>query len=747
MKRSGKVFTALIGILLAGSLAAGLAAVAAPAASTAQAGTAADGPANPNASQAARNILNYLRDVSFSEQTILGAFDWPDTNGYGGKSPENFRDHHQYIEKEYDFQVGMLGLHFPLKNNTSTTYEFDYTLEQAEKAYSEGRILIMHFSNQWEYIFIEKYGDLYQSNPNMFLRHFDSSYAERDRDLYNDYMAIVKQWGDGLEKLQDRGITVLFRAFGEMTNHPCFRAYSKEGKEHFKNIWRQLFAYLVEERGLNNILFGYTPLIPGSKNNTHLDTDGFGYYPGDDVVDVLCPTMYPNGGNGLEEYLQWGWDYSNYIATGKPFGISELGLSANGDHTTSLPSASMKADYGRFMNELKLKMPRTSFIVLWTDTLLYPSATNVEPFLNDPRVVSLEEIPGLSSGTYAPVGDIVTYSGTDFGGEKRQTLSDGRYSQTQLKKAGFDPAKAASLRMAGDRAITFYKEDGCQGEGWMFLGDVPSLAAYGFDGSKVKSVEIKALDRNPVSTGKPAQASVAAEDAALANDGEWTSWDTAEGTGSWVSIDLQGLYLLNRWKVEHGNTIDRGVKTNTCDYRLQYSMDGRNWKDADVVMGNWYDSTTRDIAQIRARYVRLYIDRPNSETEELYQSYASIVDWGVYGVQIAPAIVNTEPSSTTEAARTNSVRTEAPVIPAEPDATESEPETTDTAEGTSGEGTSGESSTTAPGQATSVATSDRQTGNMPEKRPVLPWIIGGAVLLVATGGVTFLLVWRRKAAK
>lgn len=78
----------------------------------------------------------------------------------------------------------------------------------------------------------------------------------------------------------------------------------------------------------------------------------------------------------------------------------------------------------------------------------------------------------------------------------------------------------------------------------MFIGSIPSLSAYGYDGSQVKSVEIKPISREQISIGKPAAASSMNEDAFCSNDGDWTYWSTDEGFGSWITIDLQGTALL-----------------------------------------------------------------------------------------------------------------------------------------------------------------------------------------------------------
>lgn len=645
MKKIKKAFSGFLSAVMVCAVCLGFAGALT---GSAQASSAlSSGPVNPNATQEAKNLLNYLRELSFSEQTLVGAFNFAEIFG-NGLSTDARKNHTTYIKNMYGYKTGLVGMYFPQENLDSTKYVFDYTIQQAKKEYSEGKILLIHFDDRWQYILMNRYPNLYVGNQDLFLRNLDSSYAEKDEEgekMYADFLEIRKQWGDGLEMLQKEGITVMFRPFPEMTNHPATRTYSAEGQAHFRNIWRQTYDYLVNERGINNCLFGFSPLLPVD-NKSYIATDDFGYYPGDDVVDVIMPDYYPSGSSGMDQLKARGWDYSKYIATGKPFGFAEF--SCGGEDET-LPEMVRKSDYGRVIADIKEFMPRMSFLVLWTESVTSPSAVNVEDFLFDDRVVSLSEgsktkLADYQHGVMPDAGNLKTDSQADFGGGTRQALSYGKYTQADLKRLGFDPAQIKSLRTDGRTAIQFYKEDGCKGESWVFITDIEDVSRYGYDGSKVKSIEVRQIDANQLSLGKPATASAASEDAGLANDGKLTVWEeTEKGVGSWLTIDLRAVCLLSRWEVRHAEAAGRLVESNTANFRLQYSLDGKNFKTADAVLGNRYSFTGRDITQIKARYVRLLIDKPNSESEEQYQEYACIADWGVYGLQVSDTVANTDP--------------------------------------------------------------------------------------------------------
>lgn len=70
------------------------------------------GPVNPNATQEAKNLLNYLRELSFSEQTLVGAFNFAEIFG-NGLSTDARKNHTTYIKNMYGYKTGLVGMYFP----------------------------------------------------------------------------------------------------------------------------------------------------------------------------------------------------------------------------------------------------------------------------------------------------------------------------------------------------------------------------------------------------------------------------------------------------------------------------------------------------------------------------------------------------------------------------------------------------------------------------------------------------------
>ncbi|MGN0492311.1 MAG: discoidin domain-containing protein, partial [Acutalibacteraceae bacterium] len=111
-------------------------------------------------------------------------------------------------------------------------------------------------------------------------------------------------------------------------------------------------------------------------------------------------------------------------------------------------------------------------------------------------------------------------------------------------------------------------------------------------------------------------------------------WETFSGNPCWVVIDLKSVYLINRWEVQNIGAYGEGAESNASDYRLQYSLDCKNWKDADVVFGNTASVTSQKIEQITAQYVRLYVTRANRTSFESERDRCAICEFTVYGLKL-----------------------------------------------------------------------------------------------------------------
>jgi mannan endo-1,4-beta-mannosidase len=175
------------------------------------------------------------------------------------------------------------------------------------------------------------------------------------------------QVADGLAELANQGIPVLFRPLHEMNGGWFW--WGKGRPERYTTLWRDMFAYMTHERGLDNLLWVYSPSA---------QSDQLRYYPGSDVVDVVGFDAYtadlPSDARLAYEQL---------VSTGKPFGIAEYGPCG----PESLPEP---FDYSRLIDWIRLDFPQTAFFIAWRDHWGLNRNANVKQLLDDPWVLNLD---------------------------------------------------------------------------------------------------------------------------------------------------------------------------------------------------------------------------------------------------------------------------------------------------------------------------------------------------------------------
>ena len=116
-------------------------------------------------------------------------------------------------------------------------------------------------------------------------------------DINTNFMTELEAIGDFLQLLENRGVTVFWRPYHE-ANGAYFwfcgaSIYPIEdySEYYFKKLWILTYNYLENERGLDNLIWVYSPRLAedGSDESPH---DVMKYYPGDDYVDVMGIDWY-----------------------------------------------------------------------------------------------------------------------------------------------------------------------------------------------------------------------------------------------------------------------------------------------------------------------------------------------------------------------------------------------------------------------------------------------------------------------
>ena len=180
----------------------------------------------------------------------------------------------------------------------------------------------------------------------------------------------------GLQELQAAGVVVLWRPFHEM-NGDWFWWGAKDPAT-FIQVWRQMFDYFTQTKGLDNLLWVYSP-NHGARTAA--------YYAGDRYVDLVGLDAYTDFID--RQHIQ---GYEEVVALGKPFGFTEFG-----PHGSRNPPGDY--DYRRFIEGLVKEFPQTTFFMAWNGKWSLAHNTHVTELLDHPWIVNREDLPrGLGRG-------------------------------------------------------------------------------------------------------------------------------------------------------------------------------------------------------------------------------------------------------------------------------------------------------------------------------------------------------------
>lgn len=131
--------------------------------------------------------------------------------------------------------------------------------------------------------------------------------------INTNFMTELSAIADFLQLLEDRGVPIFWRPYHETNGAwfwfcgarvpkkithtvviPGLWEYDTEedvSAEYFTKLWQFTYNYLVTERGLDNLIWIYSPNI-AKDGSTSSKQDIMKYYPGDDYVDVMGIDWY-----------------------------------------------------------------------------------------------------------------------------------------------------------------------------------------------------------------------------------------------------------------------------------------------------------------------------------------------------------------------------------------------------------------------------------------------------------------------
>jgi mannan endo-1,4-beta-mannosidase len=180
----------------------------------------------------------------------------------------------------------------------------------------------------------------------------------------------------GLQELKAAGVVVLWRPFHEMNGGWFWWGGQPPAK--FVRVWQQMFDYFTRTKGLDNLLWVYSP------NHGEHTAD---YYAGDAYVDLIGLDAYTDL---IEPKHIRG--YVEIARLPKPFGFTEFG-----PHGPQDPPGDY--DYRRFIDGVIAHFPRTTFFMSWNDKWSPPRNHQAKELYLHPWMVNREDLPpGLAGG-------------------------------------------------------------------------------------------------------------------------------------------------------------------------------------------------------------------------------------------------------------------------------------------------------------------------------------------------------------
>jgi mannan endo-1,4-beta-mannosidase len=289
------------------------------------------------------------------------------TNGMNADDPSfGFPGMVQALETKtgrYPYMVGADYLYDPGYTSASIRKVNSYLIELSKKG---GLATVStHFSNPWTSgdcrdRSVVRMPDLYTpGNP-----------------AYDKFHADLDLIAEGFKELQDNGVVVLYRPLHEMTG--TWFWWGGVDQTEYVSLWRHVHDYLTLTKGLNNILWVYSPF-----NVTWDDAPADRYYAGDEYVDIVGMDWYSDK---LGDQTEARRTYDRLTALGKPFAFAEAG-----------PDALNSPGDGSFDNlrylTAKQNYPKASYFLAWQDwsgvTIAIVGNRNARQLMNSPNAITL----------------------------------------------------------------------------------------------------------------------------------------------------------------------------------------------------------------------------------------------------------------------------------------------------------------------------------------------------------------------
>jgi mannan endo-1,4-beta-mannosidase len=338
-------------------------------------------PVNPDATEDAKRILEYLGGLSSPEnpQAVVGQ------NCYHGNEISAEREENGYgnlvagLYEQTGKWVGMVGVDYEFMK-VFTPAELTVANRVLIDHWKKGGLVTVNFSPVNPWVSTEADMGRYREpwngpgSPEDLSRARLADLLDPAKPVHDEWRRKLDRIAAALSELQDAGVVVLWRPMQEMNGFWFWWGNDPEG---YRKVYADMFDYFTRGKGLNNLLWVYSPSseIPDTRT-----------YPGDAYVDIVAPTAY-NDALTVKNYEL----FASIGSPLKPFGLGEYGAKLDGPL-----AAEGTLDTLELINRIRDDYPRTAYWVAWHS---YPdshwsiiSNLNYVALMNDPDVITLDKL-------------------------------------------------------------------------------------------------------------------------------------------------------------------------------------------------------------------------------------------------------------------------------------------------------------------------------------------------------------------
>ncbi|MBO4734200.1 MAG: hypothetical protein J5662_06975 [Clostridia bacterium] len=315
-----------------------------------------------------------------------------------------------------------------------------------------------------------------QESQTGIIKYLDSTYSPSysETSLYNtiqaETLASYAETAAFLHEIEDAGVkTYIIRPFIERKHKGRYgnTHYGNNTRQNFINVWQQMITYLKND-GLTGFLVAFAPVA-------NYDTDYYWtpmqYYPGDNYVDIIAPTVYSQTNDGNLPLID---DYAAMIATGKPFAMSEIGIIKNYDQTAI-------ADCLTLLESIKTVYPEATFINLWYGTnFSIGHHSHYQEFIDDDYIITAQEMEQHQYGEIGARAEL--FASKDFGGNCT-AAPQGNYSLSSAQSF-------KSLSVNAGYKVSLYSGADYTGNRRFFAVNIADLNAKGISSTSSVKVEV-----------------------------------------------------------------------------------------------------------------------------------------------------------------------------------------------------------------------------------------------------------------